>query len=117
MKFIIDAQLPKNLSELIKYRGFDSIHTLELQNQNSTSDNDITKLALEQNRIVITKDNDFVESFLVKSEPHKLILIRTGNIPNKELLQIFDDNLGLIQELLSRSNLLEISRTEIVEHG
>ncbi len=38
MKFIVDAQLPKSLSDLLNSRGFDSIHTLDLPNKNSTSD-------------------------------------------------------------------------------
>ena len=116
MKFIVDAQLPKALSELLNYRGYDSLHTLDLENRNATSDKVITKLALEQSRIVITKDSDFIESFLLKSEPRKLIIVRTGNIPNKLLLKIFDDNLDLIKELLSRSNLIEISKSQIAEH-
>jgi predicted nuclease of predicted toxin-antitoxin system len=65
MKFIIDAQLPKSLSELLKYRGFDSIHTLDLPSKNSTSDKEITAIAINEKRIVITKDNDFLESFVL----------------------------------------------------
>ena len=87
MKFIVDAQLPKALSDLLKYRGHDSIHTLELKNQNATSDDVITSLSITEDRIVITKDSDFVESFLLNSEPKKLIMVRTGNIPNKILLK------------------------------
>jgi predicted nuclease of predicted toxin-antitoxin system len=116
MKFIIDAQLPKSLSDLLKYRGFDSIHTLDLPNKNSTSDKEITEIAINEKRIVITKDNDFLESFLLNSQPEKLIVVRTGNIPNPILLKIFDNNLELIKSMISRSNLIEITRNEIAEH-
>ena len=116
MKFIVDAQLPKALSDFLNYRGHDSLHTLELPNQNATGDKFITKLSIDEERIVITKDNDFVESFLLNSEPRKLIIVRTGNIPNKILLKIFDDNLQFIELLISRSNLIEITQTEIAEH-
>jgi predicted nuclease of predicted toxin-antitoxin system len=116
MKFIIDAQLPKSLSDLLKYRGFDSIHTLDLPNKNSTSDKEITEIAINEKRIVITKDNDFLESFLLNSQPEKLIVVRTGNIPNSILLKIFDNNLELIKSMISRSNLIEITRNEIAEH-
>ena len=117
MKFIVDAQLPKALSDLLNYRGLDSLHTLELPNKNSTSDEVISEIAISQNRIVITKDNDFLESFLLNSKPDKLIIVRTGNIPNPVLLKIFDENLELIKSMISRSNLIEITRTEIAEHG
>ena len=64
----------------------------------------------------MTKDNDFLESFLITSEPNKLIIVKTGNIPNKLLLKIFSDNLEFILLLISRSNLIEITRSEIAEH-
>ena len=117
MKFIVDAQLPKSLSDFLKYRGFDSIHTLDLPNKNSTSDKEITEIAINQKRILITKDNDFLESFILNLKPEKLIVVRTGNIPNPILLKIFDNNLELIKSMISRSNLIEITRTEIAEHG
>ena len=116
MKFIVDAQLPQALSDLLKYRGYDSIHTLELPEKNATSDDVITEIAISQKRIVITKDNDFLESFLLTSKPDKLIIVRTGNIPNSILLKMFDSNLELIKQMITRSNLIEISRTEIAEH-
>lgn len=93
------------------------MHTLELPDQNATSDKVITKLAMEEERILITKDNDFLESFLLKAEPKKLIVVKTGNIPNRVLLKIFDANLEFIEVLLSRSHLIEITQTEIAEHG
>ena len=116
MKFIVDAQLPKSLSDLLNYKGFDSIHTLDLPNGNSTSDKIITEIAFKEKRIVITEDNDFLESFIINSKPEKLIVVRTGNIPNPHLLIIFDKNLELIKSMISRSNLIEITRSEIAEH-
>lgn len=116
MRFIVDAQLPKTLSDFLSSKGFDSIHTLELPDQNKTKDGQISKLAISENRIVITKDLDFLESFLVKGEPRKLILIKTGNISNSILLRLIETNLEIITEMISRSNLIEISKNEIAEH-
>ncbi|HYX06297.1 MAG TPA: DUF5615 family PIN-like protein [Bacteroidales bacterium] len=116
MKFIVDAQLPKSLSDFLKEKGFDSIHTLELPDKNRTGDKIINEISKEQERIVISKDLDFLESYLVKSEPERLVLVKTGNIPNKYLLEIFSKNLNLIVEMLKRSKLVEISKTDIAEH-
>ena len=116
MKFIVDAQLPKSLSDFLKWKGFDSIHTLELDGKNKTKDNQIIQIAIEQERVVISKDIDFLESFLIKSEPSKLIIVKTGNITNKQLIEIFNKNLSLILEMISRSNLVEINKTDIAEH-
>lgn len=116
MKFIVDAQLPKLLSDLLNEKGFNSLHTLDLPAKNKTKDQDIAKLANNENRIVITKDIDFLESFLLKSEPRKLIVVKTGNISNKDLVNIFKVNLETIIVMISRSNLLEITSIEIAEH-
>ena len=116
MKFIVDAQLPKSLSEFLNEKGFDSIHTLELPELNNTSDSAIISIAIEQKRVIITKDKDFLESFLLNSKPEKLIIVRTGNITNQLLIKLFQDNIEYIVSLLLKSNLIEITTTEITEH-
>lgn len=83
MKFIVDAQLPKSLSELITAKGHDSIHTLEFPKANATQDFEILEVSEKEDRIVITKDNDFLDSYLLIGKPQKLIFIRTGNIKNQ----------------------------------
>lgn len=115
MKFIIDAQLPKALSDFLKQRGYDSVHTLELPDKNRTKDNQIIQKAIEENRIVISKDSDFLNSFLLRSLPPKLIMVKTGNVANTKLIQIFGDNLDNIISMISRSNLVEINKSEIAE--
>ena len=116
MKFIIDAQLPKSLADFLIYKGFDAIHTLDLPNKNFTDDAEIINFALQENRIVITKDSDFLDSHLLKSEPKRLLLIRTGNITNQMLLKILSNKLEMIVELLSESNLVEITKDLIIQH-
>ena len=75
----------------------------------------INEISVEQERIVISKDIDFPESFLIKSEPLKLILIKTGNITNIHLLEIFSTKLDMIIKMIKRSNLVEISKIDIAE--
>ena len=116
MKFIIDAQLPIALCYLLKHRGYAAIHTIELPDSNASTDKLITEISVNENRVVITKDNDFLESYLIKAQPKKLLLVRTGNIQNKVLLSLIDSNLNLIIEMLSRNNLVELTSTLIIEH-
>jgi predicted nuclease of predicted toxin-antitoxin system len=59
MKFIVDAQLPYNLSKFLIYKGFDSIHTLDIPNANQTQDDEIRAITIRESRILITKDSDF----------------------------------------------------------
>lgn len=53
---------------------------------------------------------------MVKSEPRKLIIVKTGNISNRHLIKIFEENLEILIQMISRSDLLEVSKTEIAEH-
>lgn len=115
MKFVVDAQLPKILSDFLNRKGFDSKHTLDLPLKNKTSDEEIIKLAGKENRIVISKDVDFLDSHLLNILPKKLIMVKTGNIPNKQLIEIFDKNLNLIMEMIKRSNLVEVNQSFIAE--
>ena len=41
MKFLLDAQLLKKLSEFLNWKGHDSIHTLDLPDKNRTKDTQI----------------------------------------------------------------------------
>lgn len=60
-------------------------HTLDLPLGNRTPDSAIVDIAERENRLVVTKDDDFVQSHLISGHPPKLLLIATGNISNAEL--------------------------------
>ena len=89
MKFIVDAQLPRRLAHFLQNAGYDTLHTLDLPHQNATPDSNINTLSIAQERIVITKDADFVDSFLTIRQPYKLLLVSTGNIKNSQLETLF----------------------------
>ena len=114
MKFIVDAHLPKKLSYFLQKKGYDSIHTLDLPNKNSSSDLEINELSLKENRIVISKDSDFYNRYLTKVEPYKLLLVSTGNIPNRELIAIFEKNIDKIMDEISRNHVVEITKESLI---
>ena len=114
MRFIVDAQLPKSLAFFLRSRGFDAIHTLELPNKNITKDREINQISLAEQRVVISKDNDFYDSFRAKQEPYKLLYLTTGNIRNRQLIELFDKNLLLIIHELNSSSVVELSRTKVI---
>ncbi len=116
MKFIVDAQLPFKLAKFIRDKGFDAIHTDDLPDKDRTTDSEIRRIAKEQDRIVITKDNDFWEGYILKKEPKNLFLISTGNITNKDLLYLFDKNWAEIELKLSIYSFLEMNNTQLIAH-
>lgn len=115
MKFIVDAHLPKTLAYLLRERGFDVVHTSEMPSGNDTIDDEINRLSLAENRIVISKDADFYNSFTAKKEPYKLLHVKTGNIRNSQLIELFDKNLKLILKELNESSVVQISQTHIIK--
>lgn len=116
MKFLIDAQLPIRLARLLREAGYDTIHTRELPQQNATPDSIINSISIQQERVVITKDSDFVDSFLTVQQPYKLLLVTTGNIKNSDLESLFIKNLTFIINLLSQHNYIELSRDSVIVH-
>ncbi len=116
MKFLIDAQLPVRLSYLLKSTGHDSIHTKELSLQNATPDQEINAISLREERIVITKDSDFWDSFYIRQEPYKLLLVTTGNISNKALETLFIKNLEQLVLLFEQYSLIEMSQDTVTVH-
>jgi predicted nuclease of predicted toxin-antitoxin system len=116
MKFIVDAQLPRRLARFLQDAGYDAVHTLDLPQQNATPDSNINALSIAEERIIITKDSDFVDSFLTIQQPYKLLLVSTGNIKNSELEQLFVVHLTQIIDLLNQYNYIEINQTMLISH-
>lgn len=116
MRFLVDAQLPKRFCLWIEAAGHDALHTLDLPRRNLTPDDEIINLAEREDRIVITKDDDFVQSFLICRRPPKLLLVSTGNISNTELENLIRSNLGMIAIVFETSSFVEIGRSAMVIH-
>ena len=116
MKFLVDAQLPVRLARVLQSIGYDTIHTKDLPLQNATQDTEINTLSVQESRIVITKDRDFFDSFIIRQEPYKLLLVTTGNITNNELVELFVKNLPQLAQLFQQHSLIEINRNAIAVH-
>lgn len=97
--------------------GHDTIHTLDLPERNRTTDETINELSIRDSRVVITKDTDFVNSFLLLDRPYKLLLITTGNIANADLERLFVAQIQTITTAFESYDYLELTRTTLVFHS
>ena len=88
MRLLIDAQLPRRLAHQLRAAGFETTQTLDLPDGNRTTDQTLITFSLTEQCVVVTKDSDFGESFLLKYEPWKLLLVSTGNIGNDQSVKI-----------------------------
>ncbi|MCL6462254.1 MAG: hypothetical protein I4O51_10335 [Flavobacterium micromati] len=50
----------------------------------------ISKFSDSKDVILITKDFDFKNSFLINKKPRKIIKINLGNISTNQLIELFD---------------------------
>jgi predicted nuclease of predicted toxin-antitoxin system len=116
MKFVVDAQLPRRIAYLLRDHGHDAVHTLDLPEANRTTDSEILNVADRDERVVITKDADFVNSFHLSRRPEKLLLISTGNIANAQLAGLLLPNLDAIVEAFAAADFVELTRTSLITH-
>lgn len=116
MRFLVDAQLPVRLARWLQDKGHDVLHTHDLPTGNRTEDSVVNELSQREARVVVTKDTDFVGTFLLTRKPHKLLLVATGNIGNADLEGLFQRNLEAIVSALDTSDYVELGRDRLVVH-
>jgi predicted nuclease of predicted toxin-antitoxin system len=117
MNFLIDAHLPRRMVGWIAATGCDAIHTLDLPLKNRTPDGDIASIADESDRVLISKDGDFVNSHLLSGRPRKLLLVITGNISNRDLEKLMAPLLPQIVADFQRYSFLELGQVGVIIRG
>jgi predicted nuclease of predicted toxin-antitoxin system len=114
MKFLVDAQLPYGIALFLRDKGYDALHTDDLPDKERTTDSQIRSIAAAENRIVITKDYDFVDSYILRKMPEKLLIITTGNIKNKQMFDLWRNNWELIVHLFETCDLVELNKDDVI---
>jgi len=90
------------------------LHALDLPDGNRTTDTQVIEVADREQRVVVTKDADFVNTHTLRGQPAKLLLVSTGNISNQEL------EVPLIPDLVREfqvNSFLELGRAGIIVRG
>jgi predicted nuclease of predicted toxin-antitoxin system len=117
VKFLVDAQLPRRAAGWLAAEGSDAIHTLDLPNGNRTTDAEILDLADREQRAVVTKDEDFVDSHILHARPAKLLLVSTGNISNQDLEALMVPLIPDIVREFQTHSFIELGRAGIIVRG
>jgi predicted nuclease of predicted toxin-antitoxin system len=117
VNFLVDAQLPRRMAAWLAAAGCNAIHTLDLPAANRTTDEQINDVAAREQRVVVTKDADFVDSHLLRGRPPKLLLISTGNISNRDLEALVAPLIPDIVRELGSHSFLELGRAGIIIRG
>lgn len=117
MKFLVDAQLPYRLKSWLLENGFDAIHTSDLPAQNLSADREIAQIADAEDRVVISKDSDFLKLHILQQKPAQLLMITTGNIINQQLLLLFERNFATALQLFESYHVVEINNSFVIGHS
>ncbi len=88
--------------------GHDAVHTLDLPHGNRTPDEALIERADLEQRILVTKDDDFVQSRLVRGRPRLPWLIGTGNVANRRLESMIRAALPAVQQAFEASCFIEL---------
>jgi predicted nuclease of predicted toxin-antitoxin system len=116
MKFLVDAHLPRRLARQLQAAGYDALHTLDMPNGNRTDDVEINDASVAEQRVVVTKDSDFVDSFVLHRRPWKLLVVATGNISNRDLEALVAANLDTIVNGFRTFDFIELTRSNVIFH-
>lgn len=117
MRFLIDAQLPQRMKAWFEAAGCDVLHTSDLTSGNRSTDVQLNDVAESQERVIVTKDADFVDSHVLHKRPAKLLLVSTGNIDNNELESIVVPLVSDIVREFQAQSFLELGRQGLVIRG
>jgi predicted nuclease of predicted toxin-antitoxin system len=101
----------------LREAGHDALHTLDLPDGNRTTDAEINATSWREQRVAVTKDADFVNSFLLRHQPYKLLLISTGNIRNTALETLIVTQLPAIVTAFGSHDYVELSHTALIIHA
>ncbi|MEM6650794.1 MAG: DUF5615 family PIN-like protein [Pseudomonadota bacterium] len=101
LKFLIDQNLPPKLMSFFEDKGHQGYHTRDL-NMALASDEVLFHLALQENYIIVTKDEDFQNLITMNNLSPQMIWIRLGNMSTASLLNALDQNWAAIEASLKK---------------
>ena len=111
MKLLIDQNLSyrlvKQLQEL--FPGTEQVRRLGLMDRRDSS---IWEYARQNEFVVLTQDEDFLDLSLLRGAPPKVILLRTGNLPSAQVVELLRNQHMMIYRLLAPEgevNCLELA--------
>ncbi len=97
--------------------GCEAIHTLDLPAANRTADRAVIEAADQQQRVLITKDADFVDAHVLFGRPARLLLVSTGNISNRDLESLLMTTFPEIIRCFEAYSFVELGRSGTINRG
>ena len=90
MVFIVDENISPEAVVFLKAHGLEAYHVNSLKSnpKQRIVDDQLRRLTIQKGYILITKDDDFVKSYVDRKVPHQLVFIHGGVDKNHDLESI-----------------------------
>ena len=110
MKLLFDANISWRISEKLKLHFDDCLHVDYIGLNIPAKDIDIWNFAKQNDLIIITNDDDFLNFSNIKGFPPKVVLLKTGNQSNQFIHELILKHKTDIAELNNTNDygLIEI---------
>ena len=95
MRFLVDNQLPPSLARWLRDRGHDTEHVFE-SGLHLLDDRALWARALAYDRIVVSKDEDFLYLTNQPDDAGRFLWVRLGNCRNDALIAAFSSSFDTI---------------------
>lgn len=105
MRFIVDAQLPPALVRLLAAAGHQAEHVADAGLRDA-EDSLIWQYAMDQQAIIVTKDEDFASRSLRSEAGPVVVWLRVGNTSSRALSQWFTPLIPQILDHIQRGDRL-----------
>jgi len=90
MKLLIDANLSWRLEKYLKQTFIDVLHVDNSVLPAPAKDSEIWNFAKVNGYTILTNDFDFYNLLLIKGFPPKIILLQTGNLSTKSIVELLN---------------------------
>jgi len=114
MKFIIDENLSPELVPIFREAGLNAWHINEFKSnpKQRIIDDQLRKLSIRKGYIIVTKDDDFVRSFVHRKVPERMIYIH-GLETKKVLLARLKEVIIDLSKYCLKCDFIEVNEKEL----
>jgi len=106
MIFWVDAQLPPNLADWLRWSFKVEAYALRELGLRDANDLEIFERAQQEGIVLISKDSDFVELLLRQQPPPQLLWVTCGNTTNQRLQELFNEVFPQALQLLADGHVV-----------
>ncbi|MEP0366273.1 MAG: DUF5615 family PIN-like protein [Cyclobacteriaceae bacterium] len=116
MRFLIDENLPPVLASLFRDHGLEAFHINEANIKKPVKDDGIRRFSLRyDDAVIISRDDDFVKSYVSRKVPHHLIYV-FDLTSRSEIISAFEKHLDELIFLMKSNELVELNAEGIKKH-